>query len=233
MAPALTTKAENLLTWLGLWGAMRSFFPIAVALLGSVLLLESFTASAARLFPRAPLNALHTVAIGAGLLLGVLSHFAGEFWDRFFFEGRYGPRGRWLDTASRPLGLLPAGAALKKVRGQAAQAMKAEVGDGLYRQAVKLARRQVERWGPIEQPLILSWIPQGLLGPCLAAAVLGVVGIAAASLLGETAEIPRLLTIAAGSLVLGVLFLACYTDLRMTHMLRLYQDILSHPAKKK
>jgi len=233
MDDAFFAKAERALTWLGWWGTLRVFFPIAVALLGSVLLLESLAGSAARLLPHAPLNAVHAVAFGAGLLLGLLGHSIGELWDRRFFEGRYGPRGGWLDATSRPLSLFPAGAPLKKSRNEAAHAMKLEVSDGLYRQAVKLARRQVERWERVERPLILSWSARGLLGPCAATALLAVLGALAASPLGAAAEIPRLLAIGAGSLLLGTLLLVCYADLRMEHMLRLYQDVATHPAKKK
>jgi hypothetical protein len=233
MDVALTSKAEKAVTRLGMWGAMRAAFPITTALLGSVLLLESLTTSVARLLPRAPVNAIHAVAIGAGLLLGLFGHFLGEFWDRRLFEAAYGPQGYWRDAASRPLSLFPPGAPLKKLRSQAAHAMKLEALEGFYRQAVKLARRQVERWELVEHPLILSWTARGLLGPCLVAAVAAASAAGAAALLGAVGEIPRLLAIGLGSLLLAALLLVCYADHRMEHMLRLYQDVATHPAKKK
>jgi hypothetical protein len=233
MDVALTTTVEKAVTRLGMWGAMRAAFPLTVALLGSVLLLESLTTPVSRLLPRAPLNAIHAVAIGAGLLLGLFGHFLGEFWDRRVFEATYGPQGRWRDAVSRPLSLFPAGAPLTKSRSQAAHAMKVEILDGFYRQAVKLARRQVERWEQVEHPLILSWSARGLLGPCLVAAVVAACAAGAAALLGVRSELPRLLAIGLGSLLLGALLLICYADHRMEHMLRLYQDVATHPAKKK
>lgn len=233
MSAPLTGKIEKALTRLGLWGAMRTFFPITVALLGSVLLLESLAGSASRLFPLAPANVIHAVAIGTGLLLGLFGHFAGDLWDRFFFEAGYGPRGRWLDTTSRPLSLFPEGAALRKVRSQAAQALKTEIDDGFYRQAVKLARRQAERWELVEHPLILSWTVRGLLGPCLVAAVLAGAAAAAALLLGVVDEIVRPLAIGGAGLLLGVLLLNFYAGNRMEHMLRLYQDVALHHGKRK
>jgi len=232
MDVALTPRLERAVTRLGMWGAMRAAFPLTVALLGSVLLVESLAAPVARLLPHAPLNAVHAVAVGAGLLLGLLGHFFGEAWDRRLFEAAYGPEGRWRDTATRPLSLFPAGAPLRKLRSQAAHAMKTEEGAAFYRQAVKLARRQVERWERIEHPLILSWTARGLLGPCLATAVAAAL-VAAAALVGALREIPPLLAIDLGSLLLGGLLLICYADQRMEHMLRLYQDVATHPAKKK
>ena len=66
----LTTRIEKLLTWLGLWGAMRGFFPLAAAIALSVALLESLTSPVARLFPSVPVNLIHVFSVGTGILLG-------------------------------------------------------------------------------------------------------------------------------------------------------------------
>lgn len=227
------TRLERLLTWLGLWGALRTFVPLLLAQLVAIGLFESLLPSASRLFPRAPLNFLHFMAVGAGLLCGLLGHFAGEFWDRVLFEGGYGLRGRWRDATTRPLGILPPGGELNQARAQAAQTPSLkDAGEGIYWEAVKLARRQAERWERIEQPLLLSRIVRSLLCPILAVAGLAALAALAAAA-GPREETPRLLAVAGSALLLGVLLLAPYTRFRLTHMLRLYQDVAAHQSRRK
>jgi hypothetical protein len=235
MDATATTKLEKALTRLGMWGGMRAFASIVVALVGSVLLLVSLVPSAADLFPRASPKIIYVVATGFGLLLGLFGHFAAEAWDRFLFEACYGPSGAWLDAAAKPFHLFPPGAPLKATRGQAVPHLgpKINTGHEIYREAVKLAKRQAERWERIEHPLILSWALRGLLWPSLTVAIVaGIAGIAA-WFAGAIAEAPRLLAVAVASLLLQVLLLASYLHFRMAHMLRLYQDVASHHAKRK
>ena len=229
------TATERLLTRLGLWGGMRSGIPLVAALVVSVALLESFAPPATRLLPAVRPNLLHLFAIGIGLLLGLIGYYAGEFWDRVAFEAYYGPRGRWQDATGAPLLLFPAGAALKRHRVQAAQALARHPGseEGAYLEAAKVARRQAERWERIEHPLILSRCLRSLLWPCLIAAALAFGGAVAFSLLGGRPEVSRLVMIAGASLALWLLSVAPYAHLRVAHMIRLYEDIVRHAPKKK
>jgi len=231
----LTTRAEKLLTWLGMWGAMRGVAPLSAALIASVVLLESLTPPVARLLSAVPVNVIHVFAVGIGLLLGLIGYFAGEFWDRVVFEACYGPQGRWLDSARRPLLVFPAGSALKRHRNQAVQALprKPETGEGIYREAAKVARRQVERWERIEQPLILSRFVRGFLWPCLFVACLASSAAAVFPLFGAATEAPRLLAAGGGCLGLTLLLLVPYSHLRVEHMIRLYQDVAAHAGKRK
>ncbi len=231
----LTTRAEKLLTWLGMWGAIQGFSALAAAVIGSVVLLESLMPPVAGLLPRAPVNAIHLFAVGIGLLLGLIGHFAGDFWDRVVFEAYYGPRGRWLDAAGRPFLVFPAGAALKRQRDQAAHALprQPEAEEGIYRQAAKVAQRQVERWERIEHPLILSQFVRGFLWPCLSAACLAAAAAALSPYLGAATEASRFLVAGGGCLVLGLLLLVLYSHLRVAHMVRLYQDVFAHSGKRK
>ena len=104
----LTTRIEKLLTWLGLWGAMRGFCPLAAAIALSVALLESLTPPVARLFPSVPANLIHVFAVGTGILLGLIGYFAGDSWD-LLFETLYGPKGKWREAEYRPFLVLPPG----------------------------------------------------------------------------------------------------------------------------
>lgn len=228
------TKIERVLTWLEMWGAMRGFCPLAAAIVVSVALLESLTPPVARLFSGVPVNLIHVFAVGIGLLLGLIGHFAGDSWD-LLFEMFYGPKGKWLETSRKPLLVFPPGLPLTRHRNQAAQALprKSEAEDEVYREAVKVAKRQVERWEGIERPLILSRFVGSFLWPCLFAAILAACGAAIFPLFGAALEAPRFLATAAGSLVLALACLVPYSRLRAEHMIRLYRDVAGHPSKKK
>jgi hypothetical protein len=229
------TATERLLTRLGLWGGMRSGIPLVAALAIAVLLCESLVPPVAGLHPAVRSNVLHLFAIGFGLLLGLTGIYAGEFWDRVVFEATYGARGRWRDAANPPLLVLPPGAPLTRQRALALQALPrhpASDEEG-YREAVKIARRQAERWERIEHPLILSRGFRGLLWPCLIAAGLAFPGSVLLSILGGRPEVTRLLATAALSFSLWCLCAAPYARLRVTHMMRLYEDIVRHAPKKK
>jgi hypothetical protein len=230
----LTTKTEKLLTWLGMWGAMRGFCPLTAAIVVSVALLESLTPPVARLFSSVPVNLIHVFAVGIGLLLGVIGYFAGDSWD-LLFEMFYGPKGKWIERARGPLVVFPAGFALKRHRSQAAQALprKPDTADGIYREAVKLAKRQVERWEGIERPLILSRFMRGFLWPCAFATILALGGAAIFPLVGVATAAPRFLATVGGCFVLALVCLVPYSHLRVEHMIRLYQDVAGHVVKKK
>jgi hypothetical protein len=227
------TKAERFLTWVGMWGALRGFVPLSAALVVSVVLMESLAPPVARLFSAVPVNLIHVFAVGTGLLLGLIGYFAGDTWD-LLFEVFYGPKGRWLDTSRNPFLLFPSGAALKRHRQQAAQALprKPETED-IYREAVKVARRQVERWEGIEHPLILSRVMRSLLWPCIFAAVPAVCGAVIVPFAGATREAPRFLMTAGASVALALACLVPYSRLRVEHMIRLYRDLAGHAPKKK
>jgi hypothetical protein len=234
----LTSRTEKLLTRLGMWGAVQGSSSLVVALILSVALLESLAPSVVRLLSPGPVNSVHVFAVGIGLLLGMIGYFAGDVWDRVVFEAWYGPQGKWLDAARRPFLVFPAGSALKRARAQAAQALprKPDTPDtekGVYREAVKIARRQAERWERIEHPLILSRFLRGLLWPCLFVACLVFCFAAILPGLGAATKAPPFLLTGGGCLALALLCLVPYSHLRVEHMLRLYQDVAAHHTKKK
>jgi len=228
------TRIERLLTWLGLWGAMRGFLPVTCAILVSVAFLESLTAPVAQFFSSVPLRLIHVFAVGIGLLLGLVGYFAGDSWD-LLFEMFYGPKGRWLDAAKRPLLVFPPGTTLKRLRNQAVPALprRPDTDDEVYREAVKLARRQVERWEGIERPLTLSRFMRGLLWPCLFAAILALCGAGISPIADAASEAARLLGTAGGCLVATLACLVPYSHLRVEHMVRLYEDVAGHASKKR
>jgi hypothetical protein len=234
MARDLTTKTEKLLTWLRMWGAMRGFLPLTTSIVLCVALLESFTPPLARFFAPVPVNLIHVFAIGIGLLLGVIGYFAGDTWD-VLFEMFYGARGKWAGRMQRPLFVFPTGTRIEQHRRQAERALAHErdAPEGIYRDAVKLAKRQAERWEDIEHPLILSRLLRGLIWPSVFAAILALAGAAVFPLVGASTEAPRLLGTAAGCLVLALVLLVLYSHQRARHMIRLYEDVALHAAKRR
>jgi hypothetical protein len=230
----LTTRIEKLLTWLGMWGAMRGFLPLTCAIVLSVVLLESLTPPVIRFFSAVPVNLIHVFAVGIGMLLGLIGYFAGDSWD-LLFEVFYGPKGRWIGAVYPPLSLFAPGSTLKQHRSHAVQALPRKPGteDEVYREAVKVAKRQAERWVGIERPLLLARFMRALLWPCVFTAVLALCGAGIFPLVGAAAETPRLLATAGGCLVLAVVCLVPFSHLRADHMVRLYQDVAMHAPKKK
>ena len=231
----LTTRTEKVLSRLGMWGAVQGATSLVVAIILSVALLESLAPSVARLLSPGSPNVIHVFAVGIGLLLGLIGYFAGDVWDRVIFEAWYGPQGKWLDAARRPFLVFSTGSALKRARDQAAQAhsRKPDAEEDVYREAVKIARRQAERWERIEHPLILARFLRGLLWPCLLVACLVFCSAAILPGVGAATEVPRFLLTGGGCLALALLCLVPYSRLRVEHMLRLYQDLVAHHAKKK
>ncbi len=226
---------ERLLTRLGLWDGLRAAGPVAAAILVGVVLLELLTPSAARLFPRVSASTLHFLAVGLGLLLGLIGHFAADSWDRGVFQAWYGEAGRWRGITLPPLPGLPPGAPIAAARGAAASALprKPPPGADFDREAVKQARRQAERWARIERPLILSRVVRGLLWPAVFAAVLSAAAALAALAVGAPAAAPRLAAVAAGCAALAALALVPYARLRAEYLLRLYTDLAAHAPRRK
>ncbi len=232
MAPDGTTHVEKVLTGLGAWGALRVGAALVTAVFSSIFLLELLTPSLARLLPGVPPNHLHFFVIGIGLLFGVIGHFIADLWDRVVFARWYGPGGSWLDTTQPPLFVFPAGAELKRLRALAVHALpkKPASDERIDREVVKVAQRQLERWERIERPLILGQLVRGLLWPSLFAAVLALAAAVLASPLGAATAGPSLLVVGAAYIVLTLLVLVHYTRLRVEFLLRLYQDVIAHPA---
>jgi len=230
----LTTKTEKLLTWLGMWGAMRGFVPLASAIAVSVVLLEFLTPSVTRFFSAVPVNFIHVFAVGIGLLLGLVGYFAGDSWD-LLFETFYGPKGKWVGATDRSFLVFVPGEPLNRHRSLATQALprKPDSDDEVYQEAVKIAKRQVERWDGIEHPLVLSRFFRALLWPFLFTALLALCGAAIFPLAGAAAEAPRLLATAAGCLALTLACLVPYSRRRAEHMIRLYRDVAAHAPRKK
>lgn len=232
MAPDRTTATERLITRVGMWGALRGTVPLLAAVFTSILLFEALVPSAARLFPDAPRTILHVFAIGIGLLLGLVAHFTAAWWDRRVFDAWYGLRGRWLTAAAPPLGVFPPGDSLRRARLLAERALELRPDRTLDHEAVRAARRQLERWERIERPLLLAQCVRAFLSPGLAVGLVAVAaGLAAAPL--RPAETARLLALGVACLLSTALLLAPYARLRADYFCRLYDEVAAHARRKR
>jgi hypothetical protein len=220
---------EETLHRLGLWNSLRGIpglVPIALLSIALTYFVLFELAVPALILPLA--------AAIIGVLLSLVGYYGGHFWDSSLFDPRYGLNGRWINRETRPYHLFPPGAELERCRQLAVKALFPgdHSGQGVYREAESRAKRAPSQWSKIEQPLILSKFIRSLLWPfALLAAVLIVFGLWD---LFRDFRNAHLRGLAAGLLtaLFVVLLFVPYFNLRVEHMIRLYQwAAKSHSGK--
>ncbi len=225
-----TTGLERVLTLLSLWGVLRLISGSPVSLTASILLCLTLAQPVSQLVPAGNTSALFFFAACVGVLLGLVSSYTAGFWDRSVFDACYGAQ---RPPSTGRFGLLPSGVPLAEARTQVLHALDATVnGPSLDVEAVKIARRQAERWARIERFLILANTVRGLLWPCVFSACFGLVAAIAAAQINGSAAAP-LLGIGFASLALFAICLGPYCRFRLEYLTRLYDDVAEHSAKKK
>lgn len=160
-----------------------------------------------------------------GVLLSLIGYYAGNFWDSSMFDPIYGKDGRWIAKETRTYHLFPAGADLDRYRQEAVTAIFSpqHSGTGIYREAESRARSNPSQWAEIEPPLILSKFIRSYIWPCASlAAILLVYGLWV--FIMDFRHL-HLKVLAAGLLlaIFSVLLFVPYFNLRVEHMIRLYQ----------
>lgn len=228
------SKLKATLTSLGLWKAINGIPTLLILIIVSVALLELIAPQALLLLPSLSTSTLHLFIVIIGVLLGLTGYFAGDFWDSRFFDPRYGIRGKWLRSHTRPFDVFPAGSDLKQYRDKAIQALfgKEHGGEGIYREAKKVAKGQVNKWEYIEQPLILSKFVRGFIWPCFLFAVSSVLVAIGAIIFGWALSIAVFIVAGAIAFCLGVLLFIPYFHLRVEHMILLYEYVHEHVSNK-
>jgi hypothetical protein len=169
-----------------------------------------------------------SVAFLAALVLVGIGYYAGNFWDDHVFDPLYGfdPKsgvtGRWNDTTRRNfLGLLPAGDDLRRARQRAIAALlpSGSDGAGIYRTAERVLGESRQSLGG---RLPLSKIFRTLIWPSILLFVVLLI-LAMMGNGGATPLVRRWLVGAFGALLLaGALFIP-YLNLRVEHMIQLYE----------
>jgi hypothetical protein len=162
-----TSKLKTFLTWIGLWKAIKGYPALLILILVSVALLELIAHQAILLLPGLSVTTLHLFIVIIGILLGLTGYFAGDFWDSRFFDPHYGIEGKWLHSHTRPFNVFPAGTDLKQYRDQAIQALfgKEHSGEGIYREAKKVAKRQAKNGTTLSNYLFCRNLCGALSGP--------------------------------------------------------------------
>lgn len=171
---------------------------------------------------RKPVFYLMIVVVGT--VVALIGYFLGNFWDDKVFDRLYGLSGRWVNRETRPLSVFPAGDDLRRARANAiGKLLPNELhGKGIYRKAVEIARTRKAKWEIIEQPLILSKFLRAFIWP----SALGSLSLIAFGLwqrrVGDKGSV---FSLGMGAL-LGVVFVLLfvpYINLRVEHMVRLYE----------
>ncbi len=221
------SKLEGTLASLGLWKAIKGYPALLVLIIVSVSLLELIAPQVLILLPNLPTNVLQLLIILIGSLFGLIGYFAGEFWDSRFFDPRYGLRGKWLHLHTRPFDVFPAGYDLKQYRDKAIQALfgKENNGEGIYREAKKVAMKQAKKWEYIEQPLVLSKFVRGFIWPSFLTSSTAIVAAIGSLIFGWALNIALLFIAGIIIFCFGVLLFIPYFQLRVEHMIRLYEYI--------
>ena len=229
-----TPKLEATLTSLGLWKAVKGYPALLVLIIVSATLLELIAPQISSLLPGLSGITLHLFIVVVATLLGLIGYFVGDFWDSRFFDPRYGLDGMWLNSHTRPFHVFPAGSDLKRCRDKAIHALfgKDHSGEGIYREAKKIAKRRAKRWEQIEQPLILSKFARGFIWPCFLISVASVLVAAASIIFDWELSIAVLIVVGAIAFCFGALLFIPYFQLRVEHMLRLYEDAYEFTSRK-
>jgi hypothetical protein len=216
-------SVEAVLRRLGLWKAVQG----TPALLAIVIIFACIAGLALTSIPKVSnlqIPYLVFAAVVVGTVLAPIGYFLGNFWDAIVFDPLYGPSGHWADRNARPLGIFPAGEDLQRSRDAAAAKLLPgqHSGRGIYRVAVEHARRGKAKWEYIEQPLILSKFLRAFIWPA---------GMSSVVLIGtyiwqvavvQTGDIAIVLLGGILGIVFVLLFVP-YINLRVEHMLRLYE----------
>jgi hypothetical protein len=177
-----------------------------------------------------PAELLQLGLVGASILAGVLTYVLGNFWDDRVFDPRYGPTGTWLNREGRSFGVLTPAADLRDARLVALQMLRPGQSDarGLYKIAKRIV---VERglWHKTSSLLAMSKAFRSLIWPALLLSVIALVGAAGVLFTLWPGELVGLLVCALAALGFALLSFVPYLELRLQHMIRLYDLAGSQP----
>jgi hypothetical protein len=204
---------------------------VIVPIFFSGLVLENILAYLSfRSFLPIPDELFHTAIVMLSLLLGVITYLCGNFWDDKVFDPRYGIAGTWTSSDKRHFGILTPGLDLDTSRRLAVAALMpaGSNGRGIYRQARRALRERGD-WGAVVGPLAWSKAFRSLIWPSLLIA-LGCLGLSLGHLaFGWPGEPQSLLIVAVLSFVFAMLAFIPYLDLRVAHLMLLY-ELASRPS---
>jgi hypothetical protein len=216
-------NVEAVLKRLGLWKAVRGVPALAAIVIISVAV-SYVSMQAISILSGLSRPEFYLMTVVVGTIVALIGYFSGNFWDAKVFDPLYGLSGRWVNRETRPLSVFPAGDDLRCARANAiARLLPNEPqGKGIYRKAVEIAQASKAKWEIIEQPLILSKFLRAFIWPSgIGSLALIAFGLWQRSL-GDKGNV---FSLSLGAL-LGVVFVLLfvpYINLRVEHMVRLYE----------
>jgi hypothetical protein len=224
---ALYHQLDDFLKWTGLLKAVKGTPSLLAAIIASVATMECVAVSVP--IEYRTLAVVQPVLLVLGVLVGVISVEAGNFWDRKVFNPRYGLGGTWL--TNHPWAVFPPGSDLKYYRDRAIKKLKPdgnidpETGERVYRESKKIVERYPARWAWVDEPNTLSKFARNFIMPFLAAAVLFVAEFARRLLASDWGFAMTLTAVAATvCIILAILLFIPYFSCRIEHMIRLYSE---------
>jgi len=217
-------KLEQALDSLGLWKAVNGFPALLVPIVLAFAILEVL-AMQLGLHAGGAFLAVHLSIVLVATLVGLIGYFGGNFWDSIFFGPRYGLEGKWIHTSRRPYHLFPAGEDLAHARQEAINASFATRagGRGVYRNAKSFVQEETDKWDWVEKPLILSKFVRTFIWPAFLIFVVCVISITGIILFDLRGNVGVFLAVGALSFIFALLLFIPYFDLRVEHMVRLYE----------
>jgi hypothetical protein len=227
----LYRKIDGFLKWTGLFRAAKGTPSLLAAILASIVALECILIP----FPTEYRVLLQPGLLILGVVVGVISVKAGDFWDRKVFNPRYGLKGAWLERC--PWALFPPGSDLRYYRNLAIDKLKPsgaidpETGERVYRESKKIVQRSPKRWDWVDEPTALSKFARNFILPAFVTAFVSF-GILVWNMLSGNYRAAMLALLASlVFLIIGFALFIPYFSFRIEHMIRLYDEIAS-PRKK-
>jgi hypothetical protein len=228
-------RIEKFLEWTGLYRAVKGTPSLLLTILVSVAIMESVV------FVTTPLEYqpfAQPFLVLLGLVIGMITVAAGDFWDRKAFDPRYGLRGAWLTSC--PWALFPSGSDLKHYRDLAIEELKPissvinqETGEFVFDESKRLVQKYPRRWDQVVKPLELSKFARNFILPFLSAGILllAIFLLKAATEEEEAGFAMPIISAAVACLIVAFLLFIPYFKFRIEHMIQLYSEtvaILGH-----
>jgi hypothetical protein len=220
----LYRKIDGFLKWTGLFWAVKGTPSLLAAIFASIVALEC-------IFIPVPME--YRVLFQPGLLIlgvvvGVISVKAGDFWDRKVFDPRYGLKGAWLERS--PWALFPPGSDLRYYRNLAIEKLKRsgaidpETGERVYRESKKIVERSPKRWDRIDDLNALSKFARNFILPAFVTAFVSFGILIWKVLIGNYTAAMLALLATLVFLTIGFALFIPYFSFRVEHMIRLYDE---------
>jgi len=183
------TPAETL-RWLGVLKALKGFSGQLAVVAFFIALIEVVYSSLSVPTMSIDLPAQQVIIVVIGMLFGIITYAAGNFWDRAVFNRLYGLSGTRIDKPATSF--FPSGSDLKHYRGKAIESIQPAGSDGIgiYRDSKNIVETHPDVWKTVEEPIVLSKIARSFIWPAVLTAFMCPVTYIVAAKIGWEGQRP-------------------------------------------